>query len=86
MGLRLAGRLAEGLGAGRPSGVFRGGKWGMADANSSMQASLAFSWRACTHRVSSLIPYCLSYVCERERERENYDLNEHQIVQTCTFL
>ena len=42
-------------------GVFWGGKLGTAEAKSSMQASPAFSCKACSHRTSSLIPYCCSW-------------------------
>jgi len=43
-----------GVATGRPMGVFWGGKWGMAEAKSSMQASPALSCKACSHRMRAL--------------------------------
>ena len=52
-------------------GVFWGGKWGTAEAKSSMQASPAFSCKACSHRTSSLIPYCCSWGKRREGDENS---------------
>ena len=52
-------------------GVFWGGKLGTAEAKSSMQASPAFSCKACSHRTSSLIPYCCSWGEEGEDENKH---------------
>ena len=56
-------------------GVFWGGKFGTAEAKSSMQASPAFSCKPCSHRTSSLIPYCCSWGGE-----EGEDENKHGLL------